>query len=162
MMSSLLCIFLMRQRHTIFYATLKCTAFYLDFTPPITSPPPSKSHMAASPPSDRGCMWQIWLRCGIITLRCDITQEGVFWGLDMAWDRPNFLTYVAHLFKLQDLQNSSQTNRLIDQFCWIRLQKNELEMAYFSPFWIKFLGKIVNFRSQIQQLVGDGKSLCQW
>ena len=97
----------------------------------------SKLYMEPSPPSVRGCMWQIWLWCGIITLRYEVDEVGCvlthgFWGWDMAWDGPNqhaywtqqnFLTHVAHLLKLQDIQNSSQTNRLFDQFCWIWLLK---------------------------------------
>ena len=31
--------------------------------------------------------------------------------------QPNFLTHIAHLLKLQDIQNLSQTSRVIDQFC---------------------------------------------
>ena len=81
-----------------------------------------------------------------------------FWGWDMAWDRPNqhaywtqqnFLTHIAHLLKLQDTQNSSQTNWLIDQFFWSWLLKRTRN-GVFQPIFHQIIVKIVNFWSQIQ------------
>ena len=115
-MSSLLCVFWWRNVHINFFTTLTYRAFITKNE--LFELYQSKSYMEPSPPSVRGCMRQIWLWCNITTLRYDVTQLSPFWGWDMAWDGPNqqtylkqenFLTYVAHLFKLQDIQNSSQT-----------------------------------------------------
>ena len=94
-------------------------------------------------------------------LRSWVCFDTWFWGWDMAWDGPmltgrsqTFWHEVAHLLKLQDIQNSSQTSSLIDQFCW-------LEMAYFSLFLTKLLRKVVQlFSTNSAKLVGDQNSLC--
>ena len=73
-----------------------------------------------------------------------------FRAWEMAWDEPNqhaywmqpkFLTHVAHLLKLQDIQTSSQTSRIIDQILLNLASKNGLEMAYFRSFIDQFIVK---------------------
>ena len=133
----------MTQHSHKFFTTLKNRAFFsIKYEP--SELYQSKLYMEPSPPSVRGCMWQIWLWCGIMTLRswvCVFTYS--FWECDMVrdwpnqhgyWTQQNLLTHVAHLLKLQDIQNSSQTERFIDQVCWIwLLNSTRLEMAHFSP-----------------------------
>ena len=116
----------------------------------------SKSYMEQSPQVlEDAC--DRWLWWGIVKLHHDVTQLGVFWHMVFEdeiwheadpiacyWTQTIFLTYVAHLLRLQDIQNSSQTSHLIDQFFWIWLLKR-VKMTYFSPFLTKLLWKVVNF-----------------
>ena len=116
--------------------------------------------MEPSPQSVRQYMWKIWLWCGMITMRYDVTQLGVFCHMFFLgqggtnkhayWMQQSSLTHVAHLLKLQYIHNSSQKSCLIDQFCWIWLKKrtrNGLSMA--SLFFTKLFLKVIHFWGQI-------------
>ena len=102
------------------------------------------------------------------------TQLGVFWpiwGWDMAWDRPdqqaywtqqNFLTNIANLVKLQDIENSSQANRLIDQFCWIWLLKLTRNGLFHPNFDLIVAKGCPLLKPNLAKLADDAKSQCQW
>ena len=136
----------------------------------------SKSYIEQSPPSVRGCMWQIWLWCGIITFCDDVTELGVFWHMIFEgepwretdpkqhayWTQPNFLTHVAHLLKLQEIQNLSQKSCLIDQFYWIWLLKRTRN-GLFELFLDQIIVKSWPFFAlNSAELVGNAMSLCHW
>ena len=97
-MSSLLCIFHWRNVPLNFFTTLKYSAFFFTKYEPFELYH-SKLYMEPSPPSVRGCMWQIWLWCGIITLRYDVTQLGAFWQA---------------FFKVRYVMRRTQPARLLD------------------------------------------------
>ena len=75
--SSLECIFLMTQRSCKF----KYRAFLATKYVP-SEVYQAKSYMEPSPSSVRGCMWQISLWSGILTLRYGVKSLGVSWHMD--------------------------------------------------------------------------------
>ena len=134
--SSPLCNFLMMQRSRSFLHNTEILGIFIHQVWALWALS-VKIVYRTSPQSVRGCMWgnmiMVWHNNIVLwryTAGCVLTDG--FWGWDMAWDRANqhaywtqqdFLIHVAHLLKLQNIQNSSQTNCWIDQFCWIWLLK---------------------------------------
>ena len=124
-----------RNVHVNFFTTLKYRASF-SAKYEHSGPYLSKSYMEPSPPCVRGCMLQmimVWHN-NVASWRyaagCVLTYD--FWGWDMAsdgphqdayWTQQNILTHAARLLKLQNIQNSPQTNCLNDQFCWMWLLK---------------------------------------
>ena len=108
-----------------------------------------------------------WLRCDKIASHYDVTQLGVFWHMVFCWwymerewpnhhgywMQQNFLKHLANLLKPQAIQNICQTNRLIDQFCWIWLPKRTKKLPASGqlrpdswdkfPFWKPYPAKLV-------------------
>ena len=125
--------------------------------------------MEPSPQSVRQYMWKIWLWCGMITMRYDVTQLGVFCHMFFLgqggtnkhayWMQQSSLTHVAHLLKLQYIHNSSQTSCLIDQFCWIWLPKRTRNGPFQSIFH-QIIVKSYPFLRPNSQPAGDTMSLC--
>ena len=81
-----------RNVQVIIFTTLNYRGFFYQL----------KLYMEPSPPSVRGCMWQIWLWCGIITLFYGIMElgvthafEGVIWR---AKDPTRMLTGRSQIF----------------------------------------------------------------
>ena len=133
--SSHLCNFSWPIVQVIFFTIMKYTTFSF------TNYKPSGLHqlkLQMEPSTPRCYMLEVafdklWLRCGIITLRCYYAVRHVLthglWEWNVVWDCPNqsaywtkqnFLKLMAHLLKFHEIKKPCQINHSIYQFCWIR------------------------------------------